>query len=103
MLERELSGRPGIVFEVARPEYREGDTLGKEHKHWFRAKFLQQYRLFFRYSLADKTLVLVWVIDDQPKRTYDSRSDVYAVFRRMLKSATSGMARLISVIMPGCR
>lgn len=28
-------------------EYRQGATLGNENKHWFRAKFFQQYRLFF--------------------------------------------------------
>lgn len=27
-------------------ECRQGNTLGAEHKHWFRAKFFQQYRLF---------------------------------------------------------
>ncbi|MBW2709593.1 MAG: type II toxin-antitoxin system YhaV family toxin [Deltaproteobacteria bacterium] len=26
-------------------------TLGNNHKHWFCAKFFQQYRLFFRYHL----------------------------------------------------
>lgn len=27
--------------------FRQGDTLGADRKHWFRAKFFQQYRLFF--------------------------------------------------------
>ena len=46
-----------LVFDIipqdpARPEYRQGATLGAQHKHWFRAKFFQQYRLFFRYHQA---------------------------------------------------
>ena len=38
-----------IPQDPTRPEYRQGGTLGDDHKHWFRAKFFQQYRLFFRY------------------------------------------------------
>ena len=38
-----------IPQEPTRPEYRRGNTLGEDRKHWFRAKFFQQYRLFFRY------------------------------------------------------
>ena len=43
-----------LAFEVipqdpTRPEYCQGNTLGDQHRHWFRAKFFQQYRLFFRY------------------------------------------------------
>ena len=45
-----------IVFtkvpETVRPEYRQGGTLGDDRKHWFRAKFFQQYRLFFRYRAS---------------------------------------------------
>ncbi len=51
---KRLAAIAKLAFDVipqdpARPEYRQGDTLGDEHKHWFRAKFFQQYRLFFRY------------------------------------------------------
>lgn len=40
-------------------EYRQGSTLGYHNKHWFRAKFFQQYRLFFRYHLKKKLLFLL--------------------------------------------
>src|SRR5450756_1991101 len=40
-----------------RPEYRQGGTLGDNRKHWFRAKFYQQYRLFFRYHAAKRIIV----------------------------------------------
>ena len=34
-----------IPQDPTRPEYRQGNTLGDDYKHWFRAKFFQQYRL----------------------------------------------------------
>jgi len=78
-----------LAFEVipqdpTRPEYRQGDTLGEAHRHWFRAKFFQQYRLFFRYHLPSQTIVYAWVNDEATKRAYDSRQDAYRVFSRML-------------------
>ena len=80
-----------LAFEVipqdpARPEYRQGVTLGNEHKHWFRSKFFQQYRLFFRYHAQAKVIVFAWVNDEGTKRAYDSSDDAYRVFRKMLES-----------------
>ncbi len=80
-----------LVFEVipqdpARPEYRQGNTLGEDHKHWFRAKFFQQYRLFFRYHAQAKVIVFAWVNDEDTKQAYGSGDDVYRVFRKMLES-----------------
>jgi toxin YhaV len=66
------------------PEYRQGSTLGNENKHWFRVKFFQQYRLFFRYHLEKKIIIYAWVNDDSTKRAYDKKTDAYAVFRKML-------------------
>ena len=73
-----------IPQDPTRQEYRQGDTLGEAHKHWFRAKFFQQYRLFFRYHMASKVIVLGWVNDESTLREYGSKSDAYLVFRRML-------------------
>ena len=67
-------------------EYRQGSTLGKEYKHWFRAKFFQQYRLFFRFHLASKIIVYAWVNDESSKRAYDSKMDAYRTFEKMLNS-----------------
>lgn len=69
-------------------EYRQGITLGEEHKHWFRAKFFQQYRLFFRFHLESKIIIYAWVNNENTKRAYDNKSDAYAVFRKMLKKGT---------------
>ena len=80
-----------LAFEVipqnpARPEYRQGATLGDDRKHWFRAKFFQQYRLFFRYHQESKIIVYAWVNDEKTKRAYGSDTDAYQVFQRMLKN-----------------
>ncbi len=79
-----------LVFEIvpddpARAEFRQGGTLGKDRKHWFRAKFGGgRFRLFFRYSSSAKVIIFAWVNDSETLRTYGSKSDAYAVFRAML-------------------
>lgn len=73
-----------IPQDPTKPEYRQGNTLGEHHKHWFRAKFFQQYRLFFRYHAPSKVIVLAWVNDEETKRAYESSDDAYRVFRKML-------------------
>jgi toxin YhaV len=60
--------------------------LGDEHKHWFRAKFFQQYRLFFRFDSESKIIVYAWVNDEKNKRAYGSKTDAYRVFEKMLNS-----------------
>ena len=67
-------------------EYRQGTTLGNENKHWFRAKFFQQYRLFFRFNLEKKIIIYSWVNDDSTKRAYAKKNDAYAVFKKMLSN-----------------
>jgi toxin YhaV len=67
-------------------DYRQGTTLGDEYKHWFRAKFFQQYRLFFRYHQQGKIIVYAWVNDENTKRAYQTKTDAYRVFQKMLKS-----------------
>jgi toxin YhaV len=79
-----------LAFEVipqdpTRSEYRQGNTLGASYKHWFRAKFFQQYRLFFRYHLESKIIIFAWVNDERSKRAYESNTDSYRVFRKMLE------------------
>lgn len=73
-----------IPQDPTKVEYRQGATLGGDHKHWFRAKFFQQYRLFFRYHAPSRIIVLAWVNDESSKRAYDSSDDAYKVFQKML-------------------
>ena len=88
---KRLAAIAKLAFEVipvdpARPEYRQGGTLGEGHKHWFRAKFFQQYRLFFRFHAAQRIIIYAWVNDEDTKRAYGSGDDAYLVFRSMLDS-----------------
>ena len=88
---KRLAAMAKLAFEVipqdpSRAEYRQGNTLGDDHKHWFRAKFFQQYRLFFRYHAPSKVIVLAWDNDEHTKRAYESGDDAYRVFRKMLES-----------------
>src|ERR1700757_2704019 len=73
-----------IPRDPGAPEFRQGDTLGRDNRHWFRAKFHQRYRLFFRFSSKDKVIVYVWVNDQSTLRKAGARTDAYAVFKSML-------------------
>lgn len=74
-----------LPADPTRPEYRQGGTLGADRKHWLRAKFGgQRFRLFFRYHSRSKVLIYAWVNDNDTLRTYESKTDAYAVFRKML-------------------
>lgn len=88
---KRLAAIAKLAFEVipqdpTRPEYRQGNTLGDQPKHWFRAKFFQQYRLFFRYHAQARVIVFAWVNDEDTKRAYENVDDAYRVFRKMLDS-----------------
>jgi toxin YhaV len=73
-----------IPRDANAPEFRQGDTLGPDNRHWFRAKFHQHYRLFDRFSSKDRVIVYVWVNDESTLRKAGARTDVYAVFKSML-------------------
>lgn len=75
-----------IPEDPSRAEFRLGDALGKEHTHWRRAKFFQQYRLFFRYDSTARVIAYAWVNDEDTRPAYESASDAYRVFGRMLVS-----------------
>lgn len=86
---KRLAAIAKLAFEIipadpTRTEYRQGNTLGEDYKHWFRAKFFQQYRLFFRYHQSSKIIVYAWVNDRQSKRAYGSKTDAYKIFGKML-------------------
>ncbi|MDP2125782.1 MAG: type II toxin-antitoxin system YhaV family toxin [Pseudohongiella sp.] len=88
---KRLAAISKLAFEIipqdpSKAEYRQGSALGEAHRHWFRAKFFQQYRLFFRYHAQSKIIVYAWVNDEHTKRAYESSSDAYRVFRKMLES-----------------
>ncbi len=68
------------------PEFRLGNTLGADNRHWFRAKFHQRYRLFFRFSSTHRIIIYTWVNDESSLRKAGSKTDAYAHFKAMLES-----------------
>jgi len=79
-------------------EFRQGNTLGSDNRHWFRAKFHERYRLFFRFSSKGKVIVYAWVNDEGILRKAGARTDSYAVFRAMLEAGNppSSIAELLA-------
>jgi toxin YhaV len=77
---RDLQNDPTLVA------YGLGNTLGPKARHWRRVKFLQQFRLFFRFSQKDRIVLLVWFNDPDTLRAYESDRDAYRVFSKMLKA-----------------
>ncbi len=68
-------------------EFRQGNTLGRERRHWFRAKFgSNRFRLFFRADSRARVIVYAWVNDRDTLRKAGASSDPYAVFAGMLAS-----------------
>ena len=67
------------------PGFRQGNTLGPAHRHWFRAKFgSNRFRLFFRADSRARVIVYAWVNDRDTLRKAGAGSDPYAVFAGML-------------------
>ena len=67
-------------------EFRQGNTLGADNRHWFRAKFHERYRLFYRFSSKEKVIVYAWVNDERTLRKSGSKTDPHSVFRSLLES-----------------
>jgi toxin YhaV len=68
------------------PEFRQGNTLGPDNRHWFRAKFHGRYRLFYPFSNQQRFIIYVRVNDERSLRNAGAKTDPYAVFRAMLES-----------------
>lgn len=79
-------------------EFRQGNTLGADNRHWFRAKFHERYRLFYRFSSKEKVIIYAWVNDDRTLRKAGSKTDPYSVFRGMLEAGDppSSMEQLMA-------
>jgi toxin YhaV len=67
-------------------DFRQGNTLGVDNRHWFRAKFHQRYRLFYRFSSKEKVIVYAWMSEEQTLRKAGSKTDPYRVFCDLLKA-----------------
>jgi len=67
-------------------EYRQGNTMGPAFRHWRRAKIGRRFRLFFRFDSKTQIIIFAWVNDENCLRSSSSKSDPYAVFKKMLLS-----------------
>jgi toxin YhaV len=66
-------------------EYRHGNTLGAQNRHWFRVKFgANRFRLFFRADSASRIIVYTWFNDRDTLRKAGASTDPYVVFSGML-------------------
>jgi toxin YhaV len=65
-------------------QYRQGNTFGTDYRHWRRAKFLQRFRLFFRYHEPSKIIIYGWLNDENSLRKSGSKTDPYTIFRNRL-------------------
>ena len=88
-----------IPCDPSAAEFRQGNTLGADNRQWFRAKFHERYRLFFRFSSKEKVIVYAWVNEENTLRKAGSRTDPYVVFRAMLNAGNppSTMTELLAV------
>ena len=73
-----------VPSDPNREEYRQGNTMGTDFRHWRRAKIGRRFRLFFRFDSKSKIIIFAWVNDENTLRSSGSKKDPYAVFQRML-------------------
>lgn len=78
IIETEIPADPNAAV------YQLGNTMGAKHRHWRRAKFLQRFRLFFRFDSATKVIIYAWVNDENTLRKAGAKTDAYAVFQSRL-------------------
>lgn len=88
-----LAGLNHLMFEVipsdpGHPRFYVGHSLGSAFAHWRRAKMYQRYRVFFRFSSAHRSIVLVWINDERSLRAYGAATDAYATVQRMIERGT---------------
>ena len=74
-----------IPADPASDEFRQGNALGADFRHWRRAKIGRRFRLFFRYDSRSRVIVYAWVNDENTLRSSGSKTDPYAVFLKMLE------------------
>lgn len=75
-----------VPSDPHRDEYRQGNTLGPDFRHWRRAKIGRRFRVFFRFDTRSRIIIYAWVNDENTLRSSGSKRDPYAVFQKMLQS-----------------
>ncbi|WP_028302968.1 type II toxin-antitoxin system YhaV family toxin [Oceanospirillum maris] len=83
--------RHHVPSNPAHKDFALGNTLGKENRSFRRVKkhLKPRYRIFFRYqSSAPKSIIYIWMNDENTIRKEGDKNDVYATFLKMIKSGT---------------
>jgi len=65
-----------------------GNTLGSKNRSFRRVKKTSlppRYRLFFKFSSQDESIIYIWLNDDTCLRKDGDKRDVYTVFKKMIK------------------
>jgi toxin YhaV len=77
-----------IAINPNDPRFLQGNTLGKKHRSWRRAKdrMPDRYRLFFKFNSNEEKIILAWMNNKFTLRKRGDKKDVYNVFLSMLKT-----------------
>jgi toxin YhaV len=73
-----------IPRDPGHADFRQSTTLGASYTGWYRAKFHQRFRLFYRYQTSVGAIVYAWMNTESGLRKSGDRNDPYNVFRKML-------------------
>ena len=57
-----------VPLDPGLDEYRQGNTMGQDYRHWRRAKIGRRFRLFFRYD--SRTRVIVYALVNQERSDF---------------------------------
>jgi toxin YhaV len=84
-----------VRIEVPRdpdsPAFRLGKTLGNQHTDWRRVKHHRlppRYRLFFKFASSRRKVVYAWMDDEYSQRKAGAKTDVYEIFKGLLRRGT---------------
>lgn len=68
------------------PKFNLGNTIGPKYRAWKRVKkgMPSRYRLFFRFSSSDRSIIFSWLNDEFNMRKEGDKHDVYRAFERLL-------------------
>src|SRR5665647_908893 len=68
-----------VPGDPSKDEFRQGNTMGADYRHWRRAKFGRRFRLFFRYDSQSKVIIYAWVNDD---KTLHTAGQAFVAYRK---------------------
>lgn len=68
-------------------KFRLGKTLSDRFADWRRVKcgLPPRYRLFFKFTSVQRNIIYAWLNDEHTLRKEGSKTDVYEVFKKMLR------------------